>query len=103
MREVASESEVQETAAPTLEPVRERRTAAPASPAAVREAIDDVTGIINTLKDALDEMDEVLETLELAERQKTADEHEIESLRRAMRQLRGPRDAGRSGGRPPES
>ena len=32
-------------------------------------------------------MEEVLETLELAERQKDADEHEIDSLRRALRQM----------------
>lgn len=32
-------------------------------------------------------MEEILELAELAERQKTADEQEIESLRRALRQL----------------
>jgi hypothetical protein len=36
-------------------------------------------------------MEEVLETLEIAERQKDADEREIESLRRALRQLQRPR------------
>jgi hypothetical protein len=39
-------------------------------------------------------MEEVLETLELAERQKTADEREIESLRRALGHLRRPRNEG---------
>jgi hypothetical protein len=36
-------------------------------------------------------MEEVLETVELAERQKRADEHEIETLRRSLRQLHRPR------------
>jgi hypothetical protein len=40
-------------------------------------------------------MEEVLETLELAERQKDADENEIESLRRALRQFHRPREPGR--------
>lgn len=40
----------------------------------------------------MDEMEEVLETLELAERQKNADEQEIETLRRSLRQLHGPRE-----------
>ena len=48
--------------------------------------------IITTLKDTLDDMEEVLETLELAERQKNADEQEIESLRRALRHIQRPRD-----------
>jgi hypothetical protein len=40
-------------------------------------------------------MEEVLEMLELFERQKNLDEREIESLRRALRQVNRPRDAGR--------
>jgi hypothetical protein len=39
-------------------------------------------------------MEEVLEMLELFERQKNADEREIESLRRALRQIHRPREAG---------
>jgi hypothetical protein len=39
-------------------------------------------------------MEEVLETLELAERQQDADEQEIESLRRALKQLHRPREGG---------
>jgi hypothetical protein len=39
-------------------------------------------------------MEEVLETLELAERQKIADEQEIETLRRGLRQLHRPREGG---------
>ena len=60
----------------------------------VREAIDEVNRIMSTLRDTLEEMEEVLETLELAERQKTADEQEIESLRRALRQGGRPREGG---------
>jgi hypothetical protein len=36
----------------------------------------------------------VLETLEFAERQKTADEQEIESLRRMLKQMHRPREGG---------
>jgi hypothetical protein len=36
-------------------------------------------------------MEEVLELIELAERQKSADEREIESLRRALRKIQQPR------------
>ena len=35
-----------------------------------------------------------METLELAERQKTADEQEIETLRRGLRQIHRPREGG---------
>jgi hypothetical protein len=37
-------------------------------------------------------MEEVLETVELAERQKNADEQEIETLHRSLRQLHRPRE-----------
>jgi hypothetical protein len=59
----------------------------PAAPATVQKAIDEVNHIIRTLREATDDMEEILETLELAERQKDADEREIESLRRALRPL----------------
>jgi hypothetical protein len=62
---------------------------------AVQEAIEEVTHIIANLREALDEMEEVLETLELAERQKDADEREIESLRNALRNLQRSRDGQR--------
>ncbi|PYJ02985.1 MAG: hypothetical protein DME25_14100 [Verrucomicrobia bacterium] len=64
-----------------------------AQPMAVQAAISEVNQIIETLRATLDDMDEVLETLELAERQKNADEHEIETLRRALRQLHRPRES----------
>ena len=72
-------------------PARERQ---PASPMAVQQAIEEVNYIIETLRGTLDDMEAVLETLELAERQKIADEQEIETLRRGLRQLHRPREAG---------
>lgn len=72
-------------------PPRDRQ---PASPAGVQKAIEEVSQIIETLRGTLDDMEEVLETLELAERQKNADEQEIETLRRGLRQLHRPREGG---------
>jgi hypothetical protein len=74
-----------------------RPPAHPASPASVSAAIEEVTGIIEDLKQIVDELEEVLETLEVAERQKTADEQEIENLRRLLRQFQRPREGGFSG------
>jgi predicted RNase H-like nuclease (RuvC/YqgF family) len=73
----------------------------PASTESVQGAIEQVNQIIETLRETLDEMEGVLESLELAERQKTADEQEIDSLRRSMRNLQRPRDE-RSSSRSPE-
>jgi hypothetical protein len=73
------------------QPPRERR---PAEPMAVQEAIEEVNHIIETLRSTLVDMEDVLETLELAERQKIADEQEIETLRRGLRQLHRPSDRG---------
>jgi predicted RNase H-like nuclease (RuvC/YqgF family) len=64
----------------------ERRPQQPA----ISQAIDEVSQIIEALKRVLDQMEDVLELAELAERQKTADEQEIESLRRSLRQLQRP-------------
>jgi hypothetical protein len=50
-----------------------------------------VTQVVESLRQALNQMEEVLELVEHAERQKLADEREIESLRRALRQLQQPR------------
>ena len=76
---------------PLPPPARELR---PAQPMAVQEAIEEVNHIIEMLRASLDEMEAVLETLELAERQKIADEQEIETLRRGLRQLHRPREGG---------
>jgi hypothetical protein len=61
---------------------------------AVQQAIEDVNQIIETLRATMEDMDEVLETLELAERQKTADEQELETLRRGLHKLHRPRENG---------
>lgn len=60
---------------------------------AISRAIEEVTAIIESLRKVLDQMEEVLELVELAERQKLADEQEIQHLRRLLQQLQ------RSGGR----
>jgi len=61
-----------------------------AVPSAIGRAIEEVTQIVELLKQTLDQMEEVLELVELAERQKIADEREIESLRRALRRIHRP-------------
>jgi hypothetical protein len=50
-----------------------------------------VTQVVESLKQALNQMEDVLELVEHAERQKLADEREIDSLRRLLRQLQPPR------------
>ena len=55
------------------------------------QAADDVADVIESLKQTLAQMEEVMELIELAERQKLLDEREIESLRRALRQLQSRR------------
>ncbi len=71
----------------------------PATSASVQQAIEHANDIIENLKETLDEMEEVLETLELAERQKLADERELETLRRSLRQVQRPRDSSSAGPR----
>jgi len=72
--------------------------AAPVSPppdtapgsSAISQAIEEATRIVKLLKQTLDQMEEVLELVEMAERQKLADEREIESLRQALRKIHQP-------------
>jgi predicted RNase H-like nuclease (RuvC/YqgF family) len=59
--------------------------------AAISRAMDEVRQIVQSLEQALEQMEEVLELVELADRQKYADEREIESLRRALRRIQQPR------------
>ena len=54
---------------------------------AIHQAIDEVMAVVEVLKRSVDQMEEVLELVEVAERQKLADEREIENLRRALRQF----------------
>lgn len=58
------------------------------------QAADEVAEIVESLKQTLAEMEEVLELIELAERQKLTDEREIETLRRALRQIQPRRPDG---------
>jgi len=85
----APETQLPARLAPRLVPKLSPKTSA------INQAIEQVNVIAEELRRALDHMEEVLETLELADRQKIEDEREIESLRRALRQLHEPRDAGR--------
>jgi hypothetical protein len=61
----------------------------------IAKAIEQVNRITEELRRALFHMEEVLDTLELADRQKVEDEREIQSLRRALRNLHEPRDQNR--------
>ena len=94
-------SEAHAAGAETSEPLPEHAPTSPArepghraAPATVEKAIEEVSAVVESLRTSLDEMEEVLEMLELFERQKNADEREIESLRRAVRQINRPRDTG---------
>jgi predicted RNase H-like nuclease (RuvC/YqgF family) len=58
---------------------------------AISRAVDEVRQIVESLEQALEQMEEVCELVELADRQKSADEREIESLRRALRKIQQPR------------
>src|SRR5258706_13919254 len=84
-------------AAPASEPARDSRampqhfTRTDATPA-IREATEQIQRINKDLQLLLLEMEKAVETLEEAEVQKSADEHEIESLRAAIRQLNRTRD-----------
>ena len=57
----------------------------PAAPSAIAAAVEHATFIAEQLKELHDQMDEILELVEVAERQKIADERELEDLRRALR------------------
>jgi hypothetical protein len=93
------------------EPVPEAATADVSSelerkhepPATLQDAIEQVGRVIDTLRESLDDMEEVLELLEVLERQTGADQREIDSLRRSLRQLQRPRDGGRQSGHPHRS
>ncbi|MDE3069073.1 MAG: hypothetical protein KGJ60_16195 [Verrucomicrobiota bacterium] len=71
---------------------------APKAVLPISQAVEEVAQVVESLKGALEQMEEALELVELAERQKLGDEREIESLRRALRQLQSPR-GGRGGHR----
>ena len=60
----------------------------------MQEAVDEVNQIVESLRATLSEMEDVLEMLEHFERQSAVDERELESLRRALRQMHRPREGG---------
>ena len=96
---IAADPAFAETGPASRDVTTARRSAEPprAAPGAIQKAIEEVNQIVETLRGALDDMEEVLETLEVAERQQNADEEEIETLRRALRGLRRPREEAREG------
>ncbi len=63
----------------------------PAETSAISQAVAHATEIAESLKHTIDQLDEILELVELAERQKLADEREIDELRRALRRIQPPR------------
>jgi hypothetical protein len=63
----------------------------PAETSAIHEAVSHATEIAAQLKHMTDQLDEILELVEVAERQKLADEREIDELRRALRRIQPPR------------
>jgi predicted RNase H-like nuclease (RuvC/YqgF family) len=70
-----------------LPPQREKFQRPRRSGSPLMQAADEVAEVIESLKQTLAQMEEVMELIEVAERQKLTDEREIESLRRALRQL----------------
>jgi hypothetical protein len=53
----------------------------------VRQAMQQVDQILESLQEVLDDMEHVLKVLQEAERQKSGDEQEIESLRQKLNKL----------------
>jgi predicted RNase H-like nuclease (RuvC/YqgF family) len=88
--------EAQTEAAPIMERVEQITRNVISSPtpdsSGISKAIDQITEIIEHLKRTVDQMEEVLELVELAERQKMADEREIDSLRRQLNRMHRPRE-----------
>jgi hypothetical protein len=58
----------------------------------IGKALRDLEDIIGTLKKAVNDLEVVFEFLEEADIQKVITDRELESLRRALRQLHRPRD-----------
>ena len=63
----------------------------PAETSAISQAVAHATEIAASLKLMTDQLDEILELVEVAERQKLADEREIDELHRALRRIQPPR------------
>ncbi len=63
----------------------------PADTSAIHQAVVHATEIAEGLRELVDRIDEILELVEVAERQKLADERELDNLRRALRRIQPPR------------
>jgi NAD-specific glutamate dehydrogenase len=87
-RQTAKVVATTQIASPALE---KKETQTIESAAAISKVVDEVRQIVESLEQALQQMEEVLRLVEVAERQKITDEHEIESLRRALRRIQQPR------------
>lgn len=64
-----------------------------ADTSAIHQAVVHATEIAESLRGLTDQIDEILELVEVAERQKLADERELDNLRRALRRIQPPRQA----------
>jgi predicted RNase H-like nuclease (RuvC/YqgF family) len=53
----------------------------------IEQAVSEAKQIVENLKDVLDEMEEIIEMLDQVRDEKTADEVQIEALRREMRNI----------------
>jgi hypothetical protein len=91
VRPAPSKQKFQPSISAPIEPPKEKFRPAPRKNepdiSAMSQAVGEVTQVVESLRQSLEQMEEVLELVELAERQKLADEREIESLLRALRQL----------------
>jgi hypothetical protein len=88
-RQTAKAAATERIASPALEKKEAQTTESAA--AAISKAVDEVRQIVESLEQALQQMEEVLRLVEVVERQKITDEHEIESLRHALRKIQQPR------------
>ncbi len=65
----------------------------PAETSAIHQAVLHATEIAENLRELVERIDEILELVEVAERQKLADERELDNLRRALRRIQPPRQS----------
>jgi chorismate synthase len=89
LRQTAKAVATEQIASPVLEKKEAQTTESAAT--AISKAVDEVRQIVESLEQALQQMEEVLRLVEVVERQKITDEHEIESLRHALRRIQQPR------------
>jgi len=78
---------------PPLKPWVKPADFRPADTSAIHQAVAHATEIAEVLRELVDRIDEILELVEVAERQKLADERELDNLRRALRRIQPPRQS----------